>query len=68
MHRGVLVVYYFDVSHREVHLLDPNSDQAKSKDISVLNRLVCYIVTEMYYSIDNEIVVFLIYFTYSCVL
>ena len=65
---GYWFVYYFDVSHREVHLLDPNSDQAKSKDISVLNRLVCYTVTEMDYSIDNEIVVFLICFTYSCVL
>ena len=33
-------VYSFHVSQRIVHLLDPDPQQAKSKDITVLKRLV----------------------------
>ncbi|XP_071905917.1 uncharacterized protein [Coffea arabica] len=36
---GSWFVYSFGVSEKEVHVLDPDSSQAKSKDISVLNRL-----------------------------
>ena len=39
---GSWFVYSFGVSEKEVHVLDPDSTQAKSKDISVLNRLVCW--------------------------